>query len=80
MLIQSRAQWSKLGRPVHLIDKSEQQLQRAQSYIQELRESSSVGSQGWGPVKSFNADRIDEAVSSSWLVVEVIDIPSYSRA
>ncbi|OAL46258.1 3-hydroxyacyl-CoA dehydrogenase [Pyrenochaeta sp. DS3sAY3a] len=64
--------WSKLGRHVHLIDKSEPQLQRAQSYIQELRESSSVGSHGWGPVKSFNAERIEEAVSSSWLIVECV--------
>lgn len=73
-------QWSKLGRPVHLIDKSEQQLERAQTYIQGLRESASAGSNGWGSVNLFNADRLKEAISSTWLIVEVSELMGHEEA
>ncbi|KAH7396085.1 3-hydroxyacyl-CoA dehydrogenase [Pyrenochaeta sp. MPI-SDFR-AT-0127] len=64
--------WSKCGRPVHLIDQNEQQLEKAQDYIGELRKSSSPGPQGWGKVNLFTSSQLKEAVSPSWLVVECV--------
>lgn len=64
-------QWSSLGQPVHLIDQNEKQLEKAQSYIQELRKSGSPSAQGWGKINTFTPSRLKEAVSPSWMVIEV---------
>ncbi|KAF2025307.1 3-hydroxyacyl-CoA dehydrogenase [Setomelanomma holmii] len=64
--------WSQLRRPVHLIDQNEQQLQKAQEYIRGLRKSSSPGQDGWGNMDTFTSNRLKEAISPAWLVLECV--------
>ncbi|KAH7089483.1 3-hydroxyacyl-CoA dehydrogenase [Paraphoma chrysanthemicola] len=64
--------WSQLGGSVNLIDQNEQQLEKAQGYIQSLRQASSPGPDGWGKVSTYSASRLSEAVLPAWLILECV--------
>lgn len=66
----ARFQWSKLGRPVYLLDKEKTQLPWAYNELQHIRvrlPTADVRS----PVNLATTDKLDMALEHSWLVVEV---------
>ncbi|KAH8805203.1 3-hydroxyacyl-CoA dehyrogenase [Xylogone sp. PMI_703] len=66
--------WSRCGRPVYLIDKSQDQLDRAGNGIQTLRSQGSFlgssSSQEWGLVTYAPSNGLKDALSKSWLAIE----------
>ncbi|KAJ9648338.1 hypothetical protein H2199_001192 [Coniosporium tulheliwenetii] len=65
--------WSRLGRPVYLVDRDDQQLLRAKEYIEKLRAESQVPSLGrWGQIITSPSQDLPKAVSDSWLLVECV--------
>jgi hypothetical protein len=66
-------QWSRLGRPVYLVDKNPTQLIRARQEIEQLRTNapSLADLTQWGEVISSPANDLTASLSKSWLVVEV---------
>lgn len=68
--------WSRLGRPVYLVDQKPDQLAAAWTDIQEFRRSEEADRSNkdechWGAVSRTLASDWNEALSNSWLVVEV---------
>jgi hypothetical protein len=68
-------QWSRLGRPVYLVDKNPTQLTQARQEIEQLRNNapSPAGStpRQWGEVIFSPANKLTTSLSKSWLVIEV---------
>ncbi|KAG4430608.1 hypothetical protein IFR05_013903 [Cadophora sp. M221] len=63
--------WSRRGRPVHLIDQAPAALEGALKDIEKLKNTigKSDGHQN-GLVSTFSGEKLDEAMSGAWLVVE----------
>jgi hypothetical protein len=68
-------QWSRLGRPVYLVDQNEKQLSRAWDDIQTLRRKNldiARKVDRWGSIiTSPSAKGLEPAVANSWLMMEV---------
>ncbi|KAL1963348.1 hypothetical protein VTN77DRAFT_8469 [Rasamsonia byssochlamydoides] len=68
--------WSRLGRPVHLIDQNEKQLSRAWDEIQALRLNNVEIARKvdrWGSIITSSPQKgLEHAVSNSWLLVECV--------
>ncbi|PYI06571.1 3-hydroxyacyl-CoA dehydrogenase [Aspergillus sclerotiicarbonarius CBS 121057] len=62
--------WSRLGRPVYLVDKTPTQLNLALATVQRLRASNPPSEQG--KVISLTADNLDKALHNSWLAIECV--------
>lgn len=63
-------QWSKLGRPVFIIDKDKGQLRRAYATVIKFR-GEVKAPEGWGTITAGPLESMETALMSSWLVVEV---------
>ncbi|OJK03831.1 hypothetical protein ASPACDRAFT_111930 [Aspergillus aculeatus ATCC 16872] len=63
--------WSRLGRPVYIVDKDSNQLSQASSSIEELRRKESSPSEH-GPIIELIAADLDKALHESWLVIECV--------
>ena len=78
-------QWSRRGRPVHLVDKQQTQLQDAAQEIGALREQWLRDGQDVverGTIITGLIDTLPRAVSESWLVIEVrsaVEITRYGK-
>ncbi|KAJ5988014.1 hypothetical protein N7481_003224 [Penicillium waksmanii] len=66
--------WSRLGRPVYLVDKNPTQLIRARQEIEQLRTNtpSLAEPTQWGEVICSPANDLTASLSKSWLVVECL--------
>ncbi|KAL1989087.1 hypothetical protein VTN96DRAFT_5850 [Rasamsonia emersonii] len=70
--------WSRLGRPVYLVDQNEKQLSRAWDEIQVLRRSKENADiarsvQKWGSIiTSTPPQGLQPAIANSWLLVECV--------
>ncbi|OOF97879.1 hypothetical protein ASPCADRAFT_2948 [Aspergillus carbonarius ITEM 5010] len=62
--------WSRIGRPVYLVDKSPTQLGLALATVQRLRASNPPSEPG--QVISLTADNLDKALHNSWLAIECV--------
>ncbi|RAL05881.1 NAD(P)-binding protein [Aspergillus ibericus CBS 121593] len=62
--------WSRLGRPVYLVDKTPTQLNLALATVQRLRASNPPSEEG--KVISLTADDLDKALHNSWLAIECV--------
>ncbi|RAH74247.1 3-hydroxyacyl-CoA dehydrogenase family protein [Aspergillus aculeatinus CBS 121060] len=63
--------WSRLGRPVYIVDKNSNQLSQASSTIEKLRRKESSPSEH-GPIIELIAADLDKALRESWLVIECV--------
>ncbi|RAL08948.1 3-hydroxyacyl-CoA dehydrogenase family protein [Aspergillus homomorphus CBS 101889] len=61
--------WSRLGRPVYLVDKDLDQLSKASDTIEELR-NKETSPYKRGPVHGLTIAELDKALRESWLVIE----------
>ncbi|PVH75072.1 3-hydroxyacyl-CoA dehydrogenase [Cadophora sp. DSE1049] len=66
--------WSRLGRPVHLVDQDQQRLQGALTDIQKLRRDwpATEASIEWGNVTIYQSPQLAQSVANSWLIVECV--------
>ncbi|OQO05388.1 hypothetical protein B0A48_09156 [Cryoendolithus antarcticus] len=65
--------WSRQGRPVHLVDKDQNQLDRAYEEIQKYQSTwTEQKPSKWGEVRTLPAESLEDAVSDSWLVLECV--------
>ncbi|RDL35487.1 Uncharacterized protein BP5553_07418 [Venustampulla echinocandica] len=66
--------WSKLGRPVHLVDQNEKRLQDAVNEIQKLRRDWPVASTltPFGNIVTFPSLGLIKSIANSWLIVECV--------
>ena len=71
ILIEKNSKWSSRGRPVHLVDLEERQLQDGRRYVQQLR-AASVGHDGnWGDLTTSHPNMLKSKLQDAWLVIEV---------
>lgn len=76
----SNVQWSRCGRPVHLVDKNPEQLDRAANEIQRLRKAWPLaslpgdrgGNTNWGTATFTPPEKLEAAVQQSWLAIECV--------
>ncbi|PYH91245.1 NAD(P)-binding protein, partial [Aspergillus ellipticus CBS 707.79] len=69
--------WSRLGKPVYLVDKNPAQLTQARQEIEQLRQKNrpllaADAPSPWGEVVCSPANELTASVSKSWLVVECV--------
>ncbi|PWY77050.1 NAD(P)-binding protein [Aspergillus heteromorphus CBS 117.55] len=65
--------WSRLGKPVYLVDKNPAQLTQAKREIDVLRKSAVAGPPSqWGDIICAPANELSTSVAKSWLVVECV--------
>ncbi|PYH92363.1 3-hydroxyacyl-CoA dehydrogenase [Aspergillus ellipticus CBS 707.79] len=62
--------WSRLGKPVYLVDRTQNQLTQASAALQNLRAKKPPSEEG--SVIKLTADDMDKALRNSWLAIECI--------